>query len=395
MAINLWKSMNSMRPLGAEAFNRNMKVIQDAINGMAEGTPGPTGPTGPANTLTIGTVQTVAPGGSATAQITGEAPSQILNLGIPSGLTGAAGPAGETGANGANAYVHVAYATDAVGTGFSKTVSIGKSYIGVYTDNNSAGSDSYLDYTWLLFRGEKGDTGDTGPTGPEGPSGAPIGSGMEWYTTTPPTGWLLQNGAAISRTTHAALFAIIGTIFGAGDGSTTFNLPNRSGYVPIGVDSTDSNFDAVGKKWGEKSHTLSAAEEAAHSHSIDHDHPNTTSTGQSQDHSHAVNIQSGGESANHTHKVANGAYRVTGTETSSYYYFTNGGSGGAGAQTSGIESVAHSHNVSGNTAGMSVSHSHDVNIPNYTGSSGNNSGAGSAHNNMQPSMAVYYIIKAL
>lgn len=43
--------------------------------------------------------------------------------------------------------------------------------------------------------------------------------------TTPPTGWLLCNGAAVSRTTYADLFAVVGTTFGSGDGSTTFNLP--------------------------------------------------------------------------------------------------------------------------------------------------------------------------
>jgi phage-related tail fiber protein len=47
---------------------------------------------------------------------------------------------------------------------------------------------------------------------------------------TAPTGWLKANGAAVSRTTYATLFAAIGTTFGAGDGSTTFNLPDLRGY---------------------------------------------------------------------------------------------------------------------------------------------------------------------
>ena len=63
------------------------------------GPQGPTGPTGPANTLAIGTVVN---GGSASATITGTAPSQILNLVLPQGPTGAAGPTGSTGATGAN-----------------------------------------------------------------------------------------------------------------------------------------------------------------------------------------------------------------------------------------------------------------------------------------------------
>jgi hypothetical protein len=63
--------------------------------------PGPAGSPGPANSLAIGTVSTVAPGGSATAAITGTPPSQTLSLGIPSGLQGATGAAGPAGADGA------------------------------------------------------------------------------------------------------------------------------------------------------------------------------------------------------------------------------------------------------------------------------------------------------
>ena len=51
-----------------------------------------------------------------------------------------------------------------------------------------------------------------------------------------PAGWLKANGAAVSRTTYAALFSAIGTAFGAGDGSTTFNLPDLRGEFPRGWD---------------------------------------------------------------------------------------------------------------------------------------------------------------
>jgi microcystin-dependent protein len=58
--------------------------------------------------------------------------------------------------------------------------------------------------------------------------GAPIGTLLLYADSTYPTGWLRSDGTAISRTTYADLFAIIGTTYGAGDGSTTFNLPNLS-----------------------------------------------------------------------------------------------------------------------------------------------------------------------
>jgi microcystin-dependent protein len=57
-------------------------------------------------------------------------------------------------------------------------------------------------------------------------SSVPIGSSIGFYLNSAPTGFLKENGAAVSRATYAALFAVIGTTFGAGDGSTTFNLPD-------------------------------------------------------------------------------------------------------------------------------------------------------------------------
>lgn len=81
-----------------------------------------------------------------------------------------------------------------------------------------------------------------------------------------PAGWLLCQGQAISRTTYAALFAAIDTKYGAGDGSTTFNIPNMKGRVPIGLDPADGDFDDRGKSGGEKTHTLVTGEMPSHAH---------------------------------------------------------------------------------------------------------------------------------
>lgn len=54
----------------------------------------------------------------------------------------------------------------------------------------------------------------------------PVGAVLPYAGATPPTGWLLCNGAAVSRTTYATLYQIIGTAYGSGDGTTTFNLPS-------------------------------------------------------------------------------------------------------------------------------------------------------------------------
>lgn len=64
--------------------------------------------------------------------------------------------------------------------------------------------------------------------------GVPIGSSIIWNTDTPPENYLESDGSAISRSTYAALFAVIGTTFGSGDGSTTFNIPDFRGYFPRG-----------------------------------------------------------------------------------------------------------------------------------------------------------------
>jgi microcystin-dependent protein len=78
--------------------------------------------------------------------------------------------------------------------------------------------------------------GTTGITAPAINAGNIVGEVAFFGMTTPPAGWLKANGAAVSRTTYAALFAAIGTTYGAGDGSTTFALPDLRGEFPRGWD---------------------------------------------------------------------------------------------------------------------------------------------------------------
>lgn len=87
--------------------------------------------------------------------------------------------------------------------------------------------------------------------------GAAIGTIQVWpgAAETIPTGWLRCDGSAVSRTEYATLFSIIGTTYGVGDGSTTFNLPNFKGRVPTGLDSSQTEFDALGETGGAKTHT--------------------------------------------------------------------------------------------------------------------------------------------
>lgn len=96
----------------------------------------------------------------------------------------------------------------------------------------------------------------------------PTGAMMQFAGSTAPSGWLICDGAAVSRTTYAALFTVIGTAYGTGDGSTTFNLPNMKGRVAVGLDSSDTDFNTLGKTGGAKAHTLTINELPAHNHDI-------------------------------------------------------------------------------------------------------------------------------
>jgi microcystin-dependent protein len=108
--------------------------------------------------------------------------------------------------------------------------------------------------------------GITGDVGPDRPLVAGIIS--IFGGTVPPSGWMLCNGAVVSRTTYSELFAAIGTTYGAGDGTTTFSVPDFRGRVPTGFDATQTEFDNLGETGGEKSHTLTTAEMPAHTHTV-------------------------------------------------------------------------------------------------------------------------------
>jgi len=153
------------------------------------------------------------------------------------------------------------------------------------------------------------------------------------------TGELLCDGLPHSRTTYADLFTAIGVFYGAGDGSTTFNVPDFQGRTIIGAGTgTGLTARTRGQTAGVETHPLVTGELASHAHT--------------------VSITSGGQSATHTHSV-------TAWQNGGGALF--GGSPGYAADSNtfntGNNSVDHTHLVSGSTA---------------------NAGTGTAHQNMQP-----------
>ena len=96
----------------------------------------------------------------------------------------------------------------------------------------------------------------------------PIGHVRIWTTGTAPTWYLMCDGTAVSRTTFAGLFAVIWTLYGSWDGSTTFNIPNLKWKVVVGFDNTQSEFNSIGLTGWEKTHTLTTWEMPSHSHNI-------------------------------------------------------------------------------------------------------------------------------
>lgn len=183
----------------------------------------------------------------------------------------------------------------------------------------------------------------------------PAGVIQQYAGSSAPTGYLLCEGQAISRSTYSALYAVIGTTYGAGDGSTTFNLPNLKGKVPIGLNSSDASFDARGETGGEKTHTITTAELPAHTHSVD---PPSTTTSSNGDHRHSY----------------------TDRYNSSEY------SDDANDRVVGSDGVT---STSDNT-GYAGSHTHTLDISSFSSGS---AGSGTAINVLQPYIVLYYIIK--
>jgi microcystin-dependent protein len=184
---------------------------------------------------------------------------------------------------------------------------------------------------------------------------APVGQVAQFGGAAAPAGWVLCDGSAVSRAAYPDLFAVIGTTFGAGDGATTFNVPNFKGRTPVGVGTataTGATAHTLGQLAGEETHTMTVAEMVAHNHG-----GLTGAADRSLDHLHSAGAGGGN-------------------------FFKDGGGDGVGNVAPG-----NGYNKWPWTGAMdrSIDHLHSI------GSQGSTAAA----NNMQPYLGINFIIKAV
>ena len=191
-----------------------------------------------------------------------------------------------------------------------------------------------------------------------GEANAPSPGVIDTYSgSSVPTGYLLCDGRAVSRQAYANLFKAIGTTYGQGDGSTTFNIPNLNGKVPVGKDS--GTFNALGKTGGSQNSTLVVGNLPSHTHSI----PALSGTAAT--------------AGNHNHGwkgVVNVAYNSSGSYVGAI--FGNDSAQSYINQGKGIQAAgAHSHSVTTNASNTGPT------------------GTGTSFTNLQPYIVINYIIK--
>jgi microcystin-dependent protein len=153
--------------------------------------------------------------------------------------------------------------------------------------------------------------------------GTPVGAVQAYAGASAPTGWLACDGSAVSRTTYAGLYAAIGTAWGSGNGTTTFNVPDLRGRAPVGAGTgAGLTARALAATGGAETHTATVA----------HTHTGPSHTHTTADHQH--------QGPSHAHGVSIGSYVSTvSLSGGGSYTLVQGGSGSTDAAGTGWTST--------------------------------------------------------
>jgi microcystin-dependent protein len=198
-----------------------------------------------------------------------------------------------------------------------------------------------------------------------------IGNIIAFTGLSVPSGYLVCDGSAVGREEYPELFAVIGTTYGSGDGLTTFNIPNLSGKVALGV---SQNYIA-GSTGGEETHILLDTETPSHLHNIpQHTHANTI-TAETPRLSHTVSTQ-----PSFTYVRLNNAYKDWAANYAAY----NGRTSKTMTRSTDLAIADHPATPCTITGGI-------LDCPAFNTET---AGEGLGHNNMMPYLAVTYLIKS-
>lgn len=198
-----------------------------------------------------------------------------------------------------------------------------------------------------------------------------VGSIILYPADSVPDGYLVCNGAAVPRDTYSALFEVIGTTYGAGDGISTFNLPDFSGNSCVGVSQTYQ----IGSSGGEAEHTLLTSEIAGHSHDIPSHTHTVTGAFKTPEFSHSIT------QPNFTYTRLNGT-AVRGSAGIKNQSIYNGRSTQTMSRSTNLAIADHA------AADCTMSGG----IADYPAFDTESTGQGTGHNNMMPYLALTYLI---
>lgn len=216
----------------------------------------------------------------------------------------------------------------------------------------------------------------------------PVGTILTYVGESAPTGFFICDGSEFDRSDFADLFDLIGERYGNGNGTTTANLPNFGGRVPVGFDVTDADFNDLENFGGQKSVTLEVSEIPSHNHTQDsHNHTQSSHNHTQDAHNHSQNPHNHTQNP-HAHTVDGLVNALTGSARRTLASVNTGDNNIVSRDATATNIQTSASNIS--TAAVNQA---ATAVNQATTAANQNTGGGDAHNNLQPYLIVNYIIK--